>query len=205
VKELDEIYVIDKSYKSELKEKGSRFLSFAFPVENEEEVFSRLKGLKKEFYDASHHCYAFKLLTNSKYSDSGEPGGTAGLRILNAIEHFNLINILVVVVRYFGGTKLGVGRLGKAYYDSAYQVLEKSKIKRKNLYQKIFIKVSFPFIEKIYHLFNDMDKKILNSHYQDLAEFECLVKPTEYEQIIQNLNNLTNGQVEIRVGEKIYY
>jgi len=134
-----------------------------------------LERIKKEFYDASHHCYAFKITDNLKYSDAGEPSGTAGIRILNAIEHFELVNILVVVVRYFGGTKLGAGGLGRAYYDSALQALEEAKIKKKFLYQKIFIKLDFQFAQKVYHLFSDSEKKILNVNYDEEAEFECLV------------------------------
>jgi uncharacterized YigZ family protein len=204
MKELSEINVIDSFYKSELKEKASRFLSFAIPIEKEEEVFLNLERIKKEFYDASHHCYAFKRLNNFKYSDAGEPSGTAGMRILNAIDHFNLVNILVVVVRYFGGTKLGFGGLGRAYYDSALKVLKKVEIKKKYLCQKIFIKLDFQFAQKVYHLFNDSDKKILNVNYTEIAEFECAVKLGKVNSVIKDLNDLTNGSVEIINREKSY-
>ena len=126
-----EINVIEKSYKYEIKVKGSRFFGFAFPAENEEEIYHKLKRLKKEYYDASHHCYAYKLTDNFKYSDAGEPSGTAGIRILNAIDHYDLVNILIVIVRYFGGTKLGAGNLGRTYYESAIKVLAKADIKKK--------------------------------------------------------------------------
>ncbi|HSP87579.1 MAG TPA: YigZ family protein [Ignavibacteriaceae bacterium] len=204
MKELPEINVIENTYKIELKEKGSRFLSYAVPVENEETAFSKLEEFKKEFYDASHHCYAFKLLNNFKYSDAGEPSGTAGIRILNAIDHFHLVNILLVVVRYFGGTKLGVGGLGRAYYDSALQVLETAEIKKRFLYQKIIIKLDFQFAQKVYHLFNDNDKKILKVNYDNQAMFECIVKPEMINQVIKALRDLTNGSVEIINSEKIY-
>ena len=115
-----------------------------------------------------------------------------------------LVNILVVVVRYFGGTKLGAGGLGRAYYDSALQALEEAKIKKKFLYQKIFIKLDFQFAQKVYHLFSDSEKKILNVNYDEEAEFECLVKLGKLSQIIKNLNDLTNGMVEISKGENIY-
>lgn len=204
MEELSEIKVIEKIYKSELKEKGSRFIGFAIPAENEEEVFLNLEKIKKEFYDASHHCYAFKLKNSFKYSDAGEPNATAGIRILNAIEHFKLTDILVLIVRYFGGTKLGVGALGRAYYDSAFQVLEKAVIKKKYLYQKILIKLDFQFAQKIFHFFNDSDKKILNVNYTQMAEFECLVKPDKMELIKNHLNDLTNGSVEIINSKKIF-
>ena len=204
MKELSEIKVIDKLCKSELKEKGSRFLSFAIPVEKEEEAFSKIDKIKKEFYDASHHCYAYKLSNSLKYSDAGEPSGTAGIRILNAIDHYKIVNILIVVVRYFGGTKLGAGGLGRAYYDSAMQVLKKAEIKKKYLYQKILLKVDFQFAQKVYHLFSDSDKKILNANYSESAEFECMVKPDLLNEVIKGLNDLTNGSVEIINREKFY-
>lgn len=200
-----EIKIINNSCKSELKEKGSRFLGLAFPVENEEEVLLILEKIKKEYYDASHHCYAYKLTDVFKYSDAGEPLGTAGIRILNAIEHFELVNILVLIVRYFGGTKLGIGRLGRAYYNTALQLLEKAEIKEKNLYQKIFIKVDFLFVQKVYHLFNDPENKILQVNYTDKAKFECLVKPAKVAQIIEKLTGFTNSNAVVSLGENIYF
>ncbi len=205
MKEPLEIKIITNSYKSELKIKSSRFIGFAFPVENEDEVVNILEKMRKEYYDASHHCYAYRLLDSHKYSDAGEPSGTAGIRILNAIEHFNLINILVLIVRYFGGTTLGVGGLGRAYFDSAFQTLNKAEIITKNLYQKILIKIDFQLTQKVYHLFNNSENKILNVNYSDSANFECLVKPEVITQIIIKLNDLTNGNVEITQMGNIYY
>jgi len=199
-----EIKTINNSYKSELKIKSSRFIGFAFPVENEDVTVSILEKIRKEYYDASHHCYAYKLLDLNKYSDAGEPSGTAGIRILNAIEHFNLVNTLVLVVRYFGGTKLGVGGLGKAYFDSAFQTLNKAEIIIKNLYQKILIKTDFQLTQKVYHLFNNSENKILNVNYSDFANFECLVKQEDITQTIIKLNDLTNGNVEITQMGNIY-
>jgi uncharacterized YigZ family protein len=201
----EEIKTINNTYKSELKEKASKFLGFAFPLESEKEALSILDKIKKEYYDASHHCYAYKLPDSIiNYSDAGEPSGTAGIRILNAIEHFDIANILIVVVRYFGGTKLGVGGLGRAYYDTAYQLLEKAEIRKKYLYQKVFITLDFQFAQKVYHLFNDSENKILNVNYSDKANFECLVKPAEIPQITEKLNNFTNGKVEVSPGKSIY-
>jgi uncharacterized YigZ family protein len=205
MKELHEIKVIENNYKSVLKEKGSRFLSFAFPVDTEEEAISILEKLKKEFYDASHHCYAYKLKENLKYSDAGEPSGTVGVRIFNAVEHFELTNILVVVIRYFGGTKLGAGGLGKAYYESSLNVLQKALIKKKFLYRKIFIKVDFQLVQKVYHLFNDSYNKILNTGYSDQANFECLVKPELLDQLMEEIRNISAGKVEIMQSELVYY
>jgi uncharacterized YigZ family protein len=200
-----EIKVIVKEYEAELKEKNSRFIGFAFPIENEEEVQSHLKDLKKKYYDATHHCFAYKTLTSTKYSDAGEPSGTAGVRIFNAIEHFNLTNTLVVVVRYFGGTKLGIGRLGKAYYETTLDVLEKAEKVNKKLYQKGFIKVDFENANKIYLAFNESENKILNTSYSDKVEFECLITSDNIQQIISQLKDATNGNVNISLADMIYF
>ena len=200
-----EITVINRKYEVELKEKNSRFIGFAFPVENEDEVLSHLKDLKKKYYDATHHCYAYKTLISEKYSDSGEPSGTAGVRIFNAIEHFNLVNTLVVVVRYFGGTKLGVGGLGKAYYETAFTVLEKAEKVTKKLYQKVLIKVDFEMVNKVYQIFNESENRILNTSYSDKIEFECLITSDNTQQIISKLKDATNGDININLTEMIYF
>jgi uncharacterized YigZ family protein len=200
-----EITVINNKYDAELKEKDSRFISFAFPVENEEEIQSNLKDLKKKYYDATHHCYAYKTLTSEKYSDSGEPFGTAGIRIFNAIEHFNLTNTLVIVVRYFGGTKLGVGGLGSAYYDAAFRVLEKAEKVNKKLYQKVFIKINFEQVNKVYQVFNESKNRILNTNYSDEVEFESLIISDNVQQVISKLKDATNGGITSNLGEMIYF
>jgi|SRR5690554_1169131 len=205
MKEPEEIRVIEKSYKSEIKEKGSRFIAFAFPVNSEEEINLNLENLKKEFYDATHHCYAYKLIDSFKYSDAGEPSGTAGIRIYNAIEHYNLNNILVVVVRYFGGTKLGVGGLGRAYYQSAQDVLSKAQITIKILYEKLFISVDYENAQKVFHIFNNTANKILEVNYSEQANFVSLVLPQLKDKIVREINSATSGKAAITAENKIYY
>ena len=108
------IRTIEGITEASIKEKGSVFTGKAYFMSNSQDCIAKLNEIKKEFYDATHHCYCYKLNTGEiKYSDNGEPSGTAGIRILNAIEHFILTDMLVVVIRYFGGTKLGVGPLVK--------------------------------------------------------------------------------------------
>ena len=114
---IEEIKTIKKSAEVKFKEKGSLFLSKSYNITNVENVEDILNNLKKEFFDATHRCFAYRLnsvstANNFRYSDDGEPSGTAGIRILNAIDHFELQNCLIAVIRYFGGTKLGVGPLG---------------------------------------------------------------------------------------------
>jgi uncharacterized YigZ family protein len=202
--EPDKINVITDSFSYEMKEKGSKFLSFAFPVENEEEANNNLKNLKKKFYDASHHCYAYKLLNTYKYSDDGEPSGTAGIRILNAIEHFDLFNILLVVVRYFGGIKLGVGGLGKAYYDSSINVLTGIDIKQKFLFEKISFELPLQSAQTVYKIFNNSERKILNSTFSDSAKFECAVKAADKQKIVDEFNYHLKSKIDFQNSGKIY-
>ncbi len=115
----------------EYKEKGSKFLAYAYSVSSEREVKTHLENLKKQYPDARHHCFAYilaDLQNSSRASDDGEPNNSAGVPILNQIRSFGLSNVLVVVVRYFGGTKLGVSGLVNAYKTSAKEALSKGSI-----------------------------------------------------------------------------
>jgi uncharacterized YigZ family protein len=201
----DEIKIIKESSEAEYKEKGSRFIALASPIPNEGEALNILERIKKKYYDASHHCYAYKLHNNkSKYSDAGEPTGTAGVRILNAIEHFGLTDTIVIVVRYFGGIKLGAGGLGKAYYNSALEVLSKAEIIMKKLYKRVFIKSEIHFNQKIYHIINNNDSKILKVDYTDEVNFECLITVKDFLKVISYLKDITNGKIEISGDEFVY-
>ena len=175
-----------------IKEKGSEFIAIVYPVDNEENVLNRLQEIRKKYFDATHHCYAYKIKTGEfKYSDDGEPNGTAGIRILNAIEHFDLSDVLLVIVRYFGGTKLGVGPLGKAYYNASIEVLEKSEILSKILFQEIEIEVDFSFISQVHRIINQFSATISDSQFTNKAKFECFIKPNDFEKINIELTNLT--------------
>ncbi|MDZ7795955.1 MAG: YigZ family protein [Candidatus Marinimicrobia bacterium] len=122
---------ISRTSESKINIKGSKFLGFAYPLENEEEVNTILASLRKKYYDATHHCYAWQVGYGKdmrfRYHDDGEPSGTAGKPIYMAVTHRELTNILVVSVRYFGGTKLGTGGLARAYGQSASLALDKAK------------------------------------------------------------------------------
>ena len=118
------------------KDKNSKFFGYAFPVKSEEEIKSYLEALKKQHHSARHWCYAYQLgteTTNYRANDDGEPNNSAGMPIYGQIQSFNLTNVLVVVVRYFGGVKLGVGGLINAYKTTAQLALESSNIIEKTI------------------------------------------------------------------------
>ncbi len=194
----EQIKTIKDFNKDSLKEKGSEFIAIVYPVDSDESAQNYLQSIKKKYYDATHHCFAYRLNSGkSKYSDDGEPKGTAGIRILNAVEHFDLSDVLLVVVRYFGGTKLGVGPLGKAYYNASIDVLGKSKIVSRTLYQLVEIETDFNFINYIHRTINSFSAIISDSDFADKAKFKCLMKPNDLEKINIELTNLTNGRIII--------
>lgn len=128
------------------KEKGSKFLAFAFPVKNETEVKMHLEQLRKEYYDARHHCYAYVLGYDKsawRVNDDGEPSGTAGRPIYGQLQSLDLTNTLLVVVRYFGGIKLGVSGLINAYKSASQDALTNAKIVEKTINE--LYRLEFPY------------------------------------------------------------
>ncbi len=171
-----EIKTISHKTEFKLKEKGSIFIAKSFPINSEKEIEQELNSIKKEYYDATHHCYSYQLQNgNFKYSDDGEPNGTAGLRIYNAQNHFELKNILTIVIRYFGGTKLGVGPLGKAYYESAFGSLSNSRIKILQLYQSLIISYDYSQSKNIHYLINKYDIKIINNDFSQSPKIVAFI------------------------------
>lgn len=178
------------------KVKSSEFIALAFPLKNKNDLNEIIEEVRKKYYDATHHCYAYKLLDGSnKNSDDGEPKGTAGIRIQNAIEHFNLSDILIMVVRYFGGTKLGVGPLGKAYQKAAFEVLEKSEIKSFELFYEVEIHANFENISLVHHIISLYNGIIVKTEYSELVNFICLVKKKDTINFRKELQDKSNGQI----------
>lgn len=188
------------------KEKGSEFIAKAFPVKTEDEVQKLVNKIKKEYYDASHHCFAFRLKDDTfRYSDAGEPTGTAGIRILNAMDHFELKDILIIVTRYFGGVKLGVGPLGKAYYSSSELLLKKCLYQEEKPFNKITIITDFNFMSQVYKVISNYSGIIENTFYGKDVKFECLIPEIDIKKIRRDLINSSNGKIEIVAGQENIY
>ena len=143
---LESYQTIEKASEGLYKEKGSKFFSFASPVETEEEFKTFINQLKKDHHQARHHCYSFVMKADKsfyRYSDDGEPNGTAGSPIYGQLQSFNVTNTAIVVVRYFGGTKLGVGGLIQAYKEAAKTALENAIIITKEITQTFSIDFTY--------------------------------------------------------------
>ena len=154
------------------KEKGSRFMSFIYPVKTEEEIKEILAEIKTKYYDARHHCYAYCLGANRerfRANDDGEPSSTAGKPILGQIQSQDLTNILIVVVRYFGGTKLGVSGLINAYREAATDVLRNAVVIEKTVDERLRIRFSYLVMNDIMKIVKEEVPEILERHF----ELEC--------------------------------
>ncbi|AZA58677.1 YigZ family protein [Chryseobacterium shandongense] len=176
-----------------LKEKGSKFIGFAYPVNNEEELKKALEKMKAEHPKATHHCYAFRIGLNGenyRANDDGEPSGSAGLPIYNQLLANEITNTLVVSVRYYGGTKLGVSGLVKAYKESAKLTLEEANIVVKEL--EIEIKIQFNFNQQniIFTLLSKYDAKIVNFDSQEKASIIANIKLKHQNEIAKSLKNI---------------
>jgi len=176
-----------------LKEKGSKFIGFAYPADSESEIKSRLNHLREIHPKATHHCYAYRLGINGenyRANDDGEPSGSAGLPIYNQLLAHQITNILVVVIRYYGGTKLGAGGLVKAYKESAKYTLEEAKIITKELESKIELKFKFSQQNLIFTLLNKHDAKIISFEAEDICTIEANFKTSKKESISDELSEM---------------
>lgn len=165
----DKYYTISDKNNTLFKDKGSKFIAYAYPIQQEEEVKQYLQELKKEHHNARHHCYAFRLGVegeNYRFNDDGEPSGTAGRPIYGQLLSKNLTDTLVVVVRYFGGTLLGVGGLINAYKSATAQVLENSEIEECIVYSNMKINFDYKLQNIVMRKLDQFEGKIFNSVYE---------------------------------------
>lgn len=176
-----------------LKEKGSKFIGFAFPVNNEVELKKALDKIKSDHPKATHHCYAFRLGINGenyRANDDGEPNGSAGLPIYNQLLAHEITNTLVIVVRYYGGTKLGVAGLVKAYKESAKMTLEESEIITKELETEIEIQFNFNQQNTIFTILSKFEAKIINFDAQENCVIQASIKTSQQKNISDILSEM---------------
>ena len=152
----DEWVTIRKPARASLKVQRSEFIGAAFPCGSEEEFQAVLQELTREYFDATHHCWAFRLFAEGELrgrsSDAGEPAGSAGKPIASAIESAGLSDVGVVVIRYYGGVKLGTGGLGRAYREAAQLALADAEREVRHLYEEIAVEVPFPRVSVVYRM-----------------------------------------------------
>ena len=170
------------------KDRSSKFFGYAFPISSEEEVKEYIELLKKQHYNARHWCYAWQLgkeYERFRANDDGEPSNSAGMPIYGQLQSFDVTNILVVVVRYFGGTKLGVGGLIQAYKTSAKLALEASNIIKKTIDEVFILKFEYPEMNTVMRIVKDQNLNITNQKMELNCEFTISVRKKEAERIFE--------------------
>lgn len=186
----------------ELKEKGSRFISYTYPVSGKSNAEEILAGTRKKYFDSTHVCFGYRLgegeETFLRYSDDGEPSGTAGLPIMNEIRGKELFNVLVLVVRYYGGTKLGTGGLARAYRDSAKLALEHSGITKTIRIRKESVSLPFEFEGELIRMVNRFHIGISGKEYNaEGVRIELDIPVSVYDTFRDTLFNSSKGKIKL--------
>jgi len=152
----------------QFKDRGSKFMAFAYPVGSEDEIRQHMAELRREYHDARHHCFAWRLgadMEHYRINDDGEPSGSAGRPIFGQLQSLDLTEILVVVIRYFGGKLLGVGGLINAYRSATSDALEQAKIIEKRVEKQLLLEFTYPGMNGVMKIIKDFDLAFENQHF----------------------------------------
>ncbi len=196
-----EIYkTIHSPVTAEIKIKGSRFIATAVPAQSKKDAEDKLAQISKKFHDASHNCFAYRIGVRNaaRYhsSDAGEPAGTAGQPILQVIRGVGLTNVLVVVTRYFGGTKLGIGGLIKAYTEATQEALKRAKILEVPILRRFQLRVDYGHINEVMRGINAFGAKVSASDYGEEVWLQVDVPAGKAPDFRNALVNGTAGQIK---------
>ncbi|WP_320019247.1 YigZ family protein [Labilibaculum manganireducens] len=181
------------------KEKGSKFIAYAYPVTNEEEIKEYIANLKKEYYDARHHCYAYMLgADKSEYraNDDGEPSSTAGKPILGQILSNDITNILIVVIRYFGGTKLGVSGLIHAYKTAAADAIANTEIIEKTVNDIYNINFDYLVMNDVMKIIKDDQPEQLGQDFNLTCQITLSIRQSEADRILEKFSKIDSVKTE---------
>ncbi len=190
----DTYKTIETANEGYLKEKGSKFLAFVYPVTNEEQIKDILAKLRKEHHSARHHCYAWRLgktpeTITFRANDDGEPSSTAGKPILGQLLSFDVSNVLLVVVRYFGGKLLGVGGLINAYRNAAANALNNAEIIEKIIEKQYYLDFTYNELNEVMQIIKQNNLNILNTWFEEKCRLLFSVRKSEVEKIEDIFSN----------------
>jgi uncharacterized YigZ family protein len=199
----DQYYQVKSRARYEENVKGSRFIATVNPVSTEAEAGEFIEEIKKEFHDATHNCYAWKVgigrSQRYRYYDNGEPSGTAGLPVLKSIDARGISNVCIVVTRYFGGTKLGTGGLMRAYGKMATDLLRTCEIERRFFTESLVFEAEFDFVNVVHNIINSFEAELKGTEYgENIVTFTVDVKASQQAAFKTKLTDGTNGQVRFK-------
>ena len=189
---------MDDSYKTiqniaegYITERKSKFISYVIPIETEAEVKPILEEYRKKYYNARHVCWAYMLgapREDFRANDDGEPSGTAGRPILGQINSFELTNVLILVVRYFGGTLLGTGGLVRAYKAAAQAAIENAKIVEKTLDDTFVLQFEYPLLNEVMRILNQFEECSWTQNFTETCEMEIKIRQSQAQHLAQSLS-----------------
>ncbi len=197
--EADSYKTIAAPAEAVFKDKGSKFLAYAWPVSDEEQVRGHLDALRKKYYDATHHCYAWRIGPEgeqSRANDDGEPSGTAGRPILGQMLSREVTNILIVVVRYFGGTKLGVPGLINAYRESAHEVLDVAEVVERTVDAVYSVKFAYVAMNDVMKVVKEMSPAVVAQTFDNVCDMTLAIRRGREEQLRERLEKCEGAAVE---------
>jgi uncharacterized YigZ family protein len=193
--EKDFYYSIDRPGMAEFKDRGSRFIAYALPVESAEGFKKHLQELKKEHAKAAHHCFAYRIGTdgnNFRSSDDGEPSGSAGKPILGQIDSREMVNVAIIVVRYFGGTLLGVPGLINAYKTAASLALQVTPVVQKQVEEKYVVEFDYTLMNEVMMLLKQYNCTVINQEMQLFCNITTGIPKNRLQEVLFKFGGLYN-------------
>lgn len=197
---MDDLYLtLNKETRTEIKIKNSRFIGWTFNCDSVESAVEKLTAIRKQEYNANHNCYAYIVGIDRKgqtfkYSDDGEPSGTAGRPIYDYLVGTGLVNAIVIVTRYFGGTKLGTGGLVKAYGEAAKTALDQSGTKENFITDIYKLEIDFSLYDRLQKLIGKIGATQIDPKFSDIVKVELSIRRSLSEQLYRDLVELTQGK-----------
>lgn len=205
MEELKDSYLtISAPAECNMRERSSKFLSYAYPVTSEEQIKEHLEALYKQYYDATHHCYAWRLGAHGEHfraNDDGEPSGTAGKPILGQLLSKDITNCLVVVVRYFGGTKLGVSGLIQAYREAAADVLDVADVIERTVDTVLRIDFSYMVMNDVMRIIKEENPRVVEQSFDNLCTMTLAVRQSKAQMLLGKLNKVSGATIEVIENE----
>lgn len=181
------------------KDKGSKFLAFAYPISSADDVKPLIDSLRSEYYDARHHCFAYRIGQHGdewRAVDDGEPSGTAGRPILGQLQSAEVTNLLVVVVRYFGGTKLGVSGLINAYKEATIDVLNNAAIVEMTVDEEFVLEFSYMAMNEVMKIIKDFEPKIVEQNFDNLCKMRLTLRRDNAEMFYEKSSKIEGLNIE---------
>ena len=190
---IDEYLTIEEQASALFKDRNSKFFGFVFPIQSEEEVKPIIENLKKQHYDANHHCYAYIIGPDknlSRSSDDGEPSGSAGKPMMNQLLSFGVTNILAVVVRYFGGTKLGVPGLINAYKSAVKMAMDEAVMKTVIIAEPVMVEIAYERFDRFAYFLSNENIDIVKKEFSDRVVLSLSVRNSRRSFLLDKLKEM---------------